>query len=209
MSRYLGPVCKLCRREGEKLFLKGRRCNTPKCSFERRGYPPGEHGQRPIRGKDAYRQQLRAKQKAKRIYGTLEKQFHNYYNKAEHQKGITGETLIILLERRLDNVVYRFGFASSRRQARQLVKHNHFLVNGELVNIPSYLVAVGDEIQVREKSLQAGVLQDAIEYAQQTGIPEWLELDADKRTGIIRGDPDVEQAAANVQTQLIIELYSK
>ncbi len=117
--------------------------------------------------------------------------------------------MIILLERRLDNVVFRFGFASSRRQARQLVKHNHFLVNGELVNIPSYLVAVGDEIQVREKSLQAGVLQEAIEYAQQTGIPEWLDLGADKRTGIIRGYPDVEQAAANVQTQLIIELYSK
>ena len=209
MSRYLGPVCKLCRREGEKLFLKGRRCNTPKCSFERRGYPPGEHGQRPIRGKDAYRLQLRAKQKAKRIYGTLEKQFHNYYNKAEHQKGITGETLIILLERRLDNVVFRFGFASSRRQARQLVKHNHFLVNGELVNIPSYLVTVGDKIQVREKSLKAGVLQEAIEYAQQTGTPEWLELDADKRTGIIQGYPDASQVAANVQTQLIIELYSK
>lgn len=209
MSRYLGPVCKLCRREGEKLFLKGRRCNTPKCSFERRGYPPGEHGQRPIRGKDAYRLQLRAKQKAKRIYGTLEKQFHNYYNKAEHQKGITGETLIILLERRLDNVVYRFGFASSRRQARQLVKHNHFLVNGELVNIPSYLVTVGDKIQVREKSLKAGVLQEAIEYAQQTSTPEWLELDADKRTGIIQGYPDATQVAANVQTQLIIELYSK
>lgn len=209
MSRYLGPVCKLCRREGEKLFLKGRRCNTPKCSFERRGYPPGEHGQRPIRGKDAYRLQLRAKQKAKRIYGTLEKQFHNYYNKAEHQKGITGEALIILLERRLDNVVYRFGFASSRRQARQLVKHNHFLVNGELVNIPSYLVTVGDKIQVREKSLKAGVLQEAIEYAQQTGTPEWLALDADKRTGIIQGYPEATQVAANVQTQLIIELYSK
>lgn len=209
MSRYLGPVCKLCRREGEKLFLKGRRCNTPKCSFERRGYPPGEHGQRPIRGKDAYRLQLRAKQKAKRIYGTLEKQFHNYYNKAEHQKGITGETLIVLLERRLDNVVFRFGFASSRRQARQLVKHNHFLVNGELVNIPSYLVTVGDKIQVREKSLKAGVLQEAIEYVQQTGTPEWLELDADKRTGIIQGYPDATQVAANVQTQLIIELYSK
>ena len=209
MSRYLGPVCKLCRREGEKLFLKGRRCNTPKCSFERRGYPPGEHGQRPIRGKDAYRLQLRAKQKAKRIYGTLEKQFHNYYNKAEHQKGITGETLIVLLERRLDNVVFRFGFASSRRQARQLVKHNHFLVNGESVNIPSYLVTVGDKIEVREKSLQAGVLQEAIEYAQQTSTPEWLELEADKRTGIIRGYPDVNQVAANVQTQLIIELYSK
>ena len=209
MSRYLGPVCKLCRREGEKLFLKGRRCNTPKCSFERRGYPPGEHGQRPIRGKDAYRLQLRAKQKAKRIYGTLEKQFHNYYNKAEHQKGITGETLIILLERRLDNVVFRFGFASSRRQARQLVKHNHFLVNGELVNIPSYLVTVGDKIQVREKSLKAGVLQEAIGYAQQTGTPEWLALDADTRTGTIQGYPDATQVAANVQTQLIIELYSK
>ncbi len=209
MSRYLGPVCKLCRREGEKLFLKGRRCNTPKCSFERRGYPPGEHGQRPIRGKDAYRLQLRAKQKAKRIYGTLEKQFHNYYNKAEHQKGITGDTLIILLERRLDNVVFRFGFASSRRQARQLVKHNHFMVNGELVNIPSYLVTVGDKIQVREKSLQSGVLQEAIEYAQQTGTPEWLELDDDKRTGTIQGYPDATQVAANVQTQLIIELYSK
>ncbi len=209
MSRYLGPVCKLCRREGEKLFLKGQRCNTQKCSFERRGYPPGQHGQRPIRGNDAYRQQLRAKQKAKRIYGTLEKQFRNYYNKAEHQKGITGDALIVLLERRLDNVVFRFGFARSRRQARQLVKHNHFLVNGVLVNIPSYLVTVGDKIEVREKSLQAGVLQEAIEYAQQAGTPEWLELHADKRTGIIRSYPEANQVAANIQTQLIIELYSK
>jgi small subunit ribosomal protein S4 len=209
MSRYLGPVCRLCRREGEKLFLKGQRCNTPKCSFERRGYPPGQHGQRPIRGKDDYRRQLRAKQKAKRIYGTLEKQFHNYYNKAEHQKGVTGDNLILLLERRLDNVVFRLGFANSRRQARQLVKHNHFLVNEKPVNIPSYLVNVGDVIQIRERSRESAVIQEAIEYMQQRGTPEWLELDTDKPAGVIRGYPNVEQVAANVQTQLIIELYSK
>jgi len=209
MSRYLGPVCKLCRREGEKLFLKGRRCNTPKCSFERRGYPPGEHGQRPIRGKDDYRRQLRAKQKAKRIYGTLEKQFHNYYNKAERQKGVTGETLLLFLERRLDNVVFRLGFANSRRQARQLVKHKHFLVNDKPVNIPSYLVDIGDVVQVCERSRESAIIQEAIEYMQQKGTPEWLELDTDKPAGVIRGYPNVEQVAANVQTQLIIELYSK
>ncbi len=209
MGRYLGSVCKLCRREGEKLFLKGRRCYTPKCSFERRSYPPGQHGQRSFRGKDDYRRQLRAKQKAKRTYGVLEKQFKNYYLKAVQQKGGTGENLLVLLERRLDNIVYRFGFANSRPQARQLVKHNHFLVNGKRVNIPSYLVRVGDVIQPREKSRELAVIQEALEQVQQRRIPEWLELDTDKQEGVAQALPDANQVAADIQTQLIVELYSK
>jgi small subunit ribosomal protein S4 len=208
MSKYLGSVCKLCRREGEKLFLKGLRCNSPKCSFERRGYPPGEHGQRSTKLQD-YGRQLRAKQKAKRTYGVLEKQFKRYYLKAVRQKGVVGENLIILLERRLDNIVYRLGFASSRAQARQLVKHNHFIVNGKRVNIPSYLVPIGAVIQVREKSRNLTAIQESLEIAQHRGTPEWLELDGDKQEGVFRAFPQAEQVAANIQTQLIVELYSK
>ncbi len=210
MSRYLGSVCKLCRREGEKLFLKGRRCNGPKCSFERRGYPPGEHGQKPpTRARGDYRRQLRTKQKAKRIYGILEKQFRNYYVKAAQQTGITGENLITLLERRLDNVVYRLGFATSRKQARQLVKHNHFTVNGKRVNIPSYLVEVGDVITPREKSRQLVAIQDALELAKQKGTPEWLEINTDTSQGRVQGVPVVQHIADELDTQLIIELYSR
>ena len=210
MSRYLGSVCKLCRREGEKLFLKGRRCNGPKCSFERRGYPPGEHGQKPpTRARGDYRRQLRTKQKAKRIYGILEKQFRNYYVKAARQTGITGENLITLLERRLDNVVYRLGFATSRKQARQLVKHNHFTVNGKRVNIPSYLVEVGDVITPREKSRQLVAIQDALELAKQKGTPEWLEINTDTSQGRVQGVPVVQHIADELDTQLIIELYSR
>ena len=210
MSRYLGSVCKLCRREGEKLFLKGRRCLGPKCSFERRSYPPGDHGQKlPTRVRSEFRRQLRTKQKAKRIYGVYEKQFRNYYFKAARQTGITGENLIALLERRLDNVVYRLGFATSRKQARQLVKHNHFTVNGNRVNIPSFLVEVGDVITPREKSRDSITIQEALESSKQRGAPEWLEIDAEKPEGRVRGVPVVEQIAADLDTQLIIELYSK
>ena len=208
MSRYLGPVCKLCRREGEKLFLKGQRCNSPKCSFERRGYPPGQHGQKLPKVKD-YGRQLREKQKAKRIYGLLEKQFKNYYVEAEHQTGVSGDNLMVRLERRLDNVAYRLGFANSRAQARQLVRHNHFLVNGKRVNIPSYLVKVGDVIQTQEKSRELAIVQEALERSQHRGAPDWLELNTDKQEGVVRALPNGEQVAANVQTQLIVELYSK
>ncbi len=210
MSRYLGSVCKLCRREGEKLFLKGRRCLGAKCSFERRSYPPGDHGQKPpTRVRSEFRRQLRTKQKAKRTYGVYEKQFRNYYFKAARQTGITGENLIALLERRLDNVVYRLGFATSRKQARQLVKHNHFTVNGKRVNIPSYLVDVGDVITPREKSRENVTIQEALEFSKQRGAPAWLEVDADKPEGRVQGTPIVEQIAAELDTQLIIELYSK
>lgn len=210
MSRYLGSVCKLCRREGEKLFLKGRRCLGAKCSFERRSYPPGDHGQKPpTRVRSEFRRQLRTKQKAKRTYGVYEKQFRNYYFKAARQTGITGENLIALLERRLDNVVYRLGFATSRKQARQLVKHNHFTVNGKRVNIPSYLVDVGDVISPREKSRENITIQEALEFSKQRGAPAWLEIDSDKPEGRVQGAPIVEQIAAELDTQLIIELYSK
>ena len=210
MSRYLGSVCKLCRREGEKLFLKGRRCLGAKCSFERRSYPPGDHGQKPpTRARGEYRRQLCTKQKAKRIYGIFEKQFRNYYFKAARQTGITGENLISLLERRLDNVVYRLGFATSRKQARQLVKHNHFTINGKRVNIPSYLVDVGDVITPREKSRQNATIQEALEFSQQRGAPEWLEIDSDKPEGRVQRTPIVEHIAAELDTQLIIELYSR
>jgi len=208
MSKYLGSVCKLCRREGEKLFLKGQRCDSQKCSFERRSYPPGQHGQKLPKLKD-YGRQLRAKQKAKRIYSVLERPFKNYYAKAVRQKGVVRESLLVLLERRLDNAVYRLGFASSRRQARQLVTHNHFLVNGKRVNIPSYLVEIGDVIQTREKSRSVTVVQEALERSEHKGTPDWLELDTDKQEGVVRAFPDVEHAATNLQTQLIVELYSK
>ena len=208
MSKYLESVCKLCRREGEKLFSKGQRCNSAKCSFERRSYAPGQHGQKQPKVKD-YGKQLREKQKVKRIYSILEKPFKNYYAKAEHQTGVSGTNLMVLLERRLDNVVYRFGFAHSRTQARQLVRHNHFLVNGKRVNIPSYLVKVGDVIQTQENSRELAIVQEALERSQHRGTPDWLELNADKQEGVVRAFPSGEQVAANIQTQLIVELYSK
>ena len=204
----MGSVCKLCRREGEKLFLKGQRCDSPKCSFERRSYPPGQHGQKLSKVKD-YGLQLRTKQKSKRIYSVLEKPFKNYYTKAAHQRGVVRENLLTLLERRLDNVVYRLGFANSRRQARQLVTHNHFVVNGKRVNIPSYLIQLGDVIQTREKSRNVVAIQEALERSQHRGTPEWLELDVDKQEGVVRAFPNVEQLAIDLQTQLIVELYSK
>lgn len=209
MARYTGPSCKLCRRENLKLFLKGDRCYSDKCSFERRPYAPGQHGQRRGGKISDYRLQLREKQKVKRIYGMLEKQFRRYYYQAEKKKGITGTNLLIMLERRLDNLVYRIGFASSRRQARQLITHGHFTVNNEKVDIPSYLVNVGDVIQVREKSRNLKVIQDAMETVVRRGVPDWLEVDKEAFKGVLKELPKREDITMPIQEQLIVELYSK
>lgn len=209
MARYVGPVCRLCRREGIKLFLKGERCYTDKCAIERRSYPPGQHGQ--SRGKKAteYSLQLREKQKLKRIYGMLEGQFRRFFALAERKRGITGEHLLLLLERRLDNMVYRMGFATSRAEARQLVRHGHFLVNGRCVDIPSYLVSPGDEIQVREASRNIARIQEAVDLMQRRGVPEWLEVNKDTFTGRVRTLPTRAQLTLPISEQLIVELYSK
>ncbi len=175
MGRYVGSVCRLCRRENLKMFLKGDRCYSDKCAFDRRGYAPGQHGQRRRKFSD-YGIQLREKQKVKRMYGLLEGQFHGLFQKAERSRGITGTNLLIFLERRLDNVVYRLGFANSRIQGRQLVRHNHFMVNGKKMNIPSYLVKIGDVIKAREKSRKVAVISDAMDAVVRRGIPAWLEL---------------------------------
>jgi len=208
MSRYLGPVCKLCRREGEKLYIKGERCYSSKCPFERRSYSPGQHGRRSSRFSD-FGQQLREKQKAKRTYGLLERQFRKYFVKAERQKGVTGDNLFRLLESRLDNVVYRLGFASSRKDARQLISHKHILVNDKRVNIPSYQVKAGDQIKVRQKSTELDRIVKALEAVEQRGVPEWLETDVDNRVGIVHALPTKEQIATTIQDQLIIEHYSR
>jgi small subunit ribosomal protein S4 len=201
-------VCRLCRREGLKLFLKGDRCYGEKCAFERRGYAPGDHGQ--IRKKYSdYGVQLREKQKLKRMYGLLERQFRGYFEKADRQKGITGTNLLLFLERRLDNMVFRMGFANSRTEARQLVRHNHFLVNGKPVNIPSYLVNVGGEIQVREKSRKVERIREAMEIVARRGIPQWLELDKSNFSGVVKALPSREELVMPVQEQLVVELYSK
>ncbi|HYA13354.1 MAG TPA: 30S ribosomal protein S4 [Syntrophales bacterium] len=208
MARYKESVCRLCRREGLKLFLKGDRCYGEKCAFERRGYAPGDHGQ--IRKKYSdYGVQLREKQKLKRMYGLLERQFRSYFEKADRQKGITGTNLLLYLERRLDNMVFRMGFANSRTEARQLVRHNHFLVNGKPVNIPSYLVNVGGEIQVREKSRKVERIREAMEIVARRGIPQWLELDKNNFSGVVKALPAREELVMPVQEQLIVELYSK
>lgn len=207
MARYTGPVCKLCRREGQKLFLKGERCYF-KCAFERRNYPPGEHGQVREKQKD-YGIRLREKQKIRRIYGILEKQFKRYFRLAERQKGITGQNLLRILESRLDNIVYRSGLASSRAEARQLVLHNHFTINGRKVNIPSYLTNAGDVIQVKEKSQSLERIERAIESAQQRGIPEWLELDQDRVQVTVKALPTRDQVPESIEEQLVVELYSK
>ena len=208
MGRYIGPSCRLCRREGEKLFLKSERCFN-KCSFDRRSTPPGERHRRSTAKYSDYGRQLRQKQKAKRIYGVFEKQFKRYFRNAERRKGITGENLLKILESRLDNVVYRLGFASSRSEARQLVSHNHFLVNGKRVNIPSYIVKMGDVIQVIEKSQQMARIQQALELTQQRGVPEWLSIDSERKQGVVNAIPTMEQIPTTIQEQLIVELYSK
>jgi len=208
LARYRESVCRLCRREGIKLFLKGDRCYSEKCSYERREYAPGDHGQMRRKPSD-YGLQLREKQKLKRIYGLLEKQFRGYFEKADRQKGITGNNLLLLLERRLDNLVFRMGFATSRTEARQLVRHNHFTVNGKKVNIPSYLVKIGDEIQVREGSRQVARIVEAMETVARRGVPHWLELDRENFKGIVKTFPAREDLTMPVQEQMVVELYSK
>lgn len=212
MARYTDSVCRLCRREGIKLFLKGERCLSDKCSFDKRSYPPGQHGQgrgRRPRKQTEYGLQLREKQKVKRIYGVMEKQFRNYYKRAARQRGVTGENLLSLLERRLDNVVYRLGFANSRNQARQFVRHNHFQINGSKVNIPSYLVKQGDELLVKENSRKLDAVKSAIERVEARGMPSWLEVDRDAMRGVILSLPSREDVPQEIQEQLIVELYSK
>ncbi len=209
MARYTGPSCRLCRRENLKLYLKGDRCYGGKCAFERRAYAPGQHGQRRGTKYSDYRIQLREKQKVKRIYGILENQFRRYYSRAERLKGITGINLLILLECRLDNMVYRMGFAASRNQARQLVRHNHFMVNDIKVNIPSFQVKPGDKITVREKSRKVSQIVDAMETVVRRGIPAWIELDRENFTGTLTSLPNREDLTIPIQEQLIVELYSK
>ena len=209
MARYTGPVCKLCRREGMKLFLKGTRCMSDKCAIERRNYPPGEHGRRRGRRPSEYHGQLRAKQKVKRIYGVLERQFRKYFSEAARRRGITGEALLVSLETRLDNVVYRMGIAHSRPHARQLVKHGHVIVNGGAVNIPSYQVRQGDEITVRERSNNNAEIALAFENAK-IGTPVgWVEVDHDSMKGTVVRLPMREDIDIDIQEQLIVELYSK
>jgi small subunit ribosomal protein S4 len=209
MARYIGPVCRLCRREDAKLFLKGDRCYTDKCGYERRQYPPGQHGQARRRRPSDYGQQLREKQKVKRMYGLIEKQFRGYYYKAARMKGVTGENLLQLLERRLDNTALRSGFASSHAEARQLVRHGHFLVNGKKVNIPSYQVRPGDVIEVREKSRKVQKITDALGNLDRSPLPAWIEIDRDKCTGKITALPTRADSSADIDEQLIVELYSK
>ena len=208
MARYRESVCRLCRREGLKLFLKGDRCYSEKCAFERRGYAPGDHGQLRKKFSD-YGVQLREKQKLKRMYGLLEKQFHSYYEKADRQKGITGSNLLLFLERRLDNMIFRMGFANSRTEARQLVRHNHFLVSGKPVNIPSYLIKLGDEILVREGSRKVARILDAMEIVARRGVPQWLEVDKANFRGVVKTLPTREELTMPVREQLVVELYSK
>ena len=209
MARYIGPVCRLCRREGMKLFLKGERCYTEKCAIEKRNLPPGQHGKLRKAKLVGYGLQLREKQKVKRIYGVLENQFRRYFEMADRQRGITGETLLQLLERRMDNVIYRLGLATSRAQARQFVRHGHFTVNGKKVDIPSYSVRMGDVVAVRASSGENPTIQHAAEEVKGRGIPEWLALEPTGLSGRVSQLPTREQINLPVQEQLIVELYSK
>ena len=208
LARYRESVCRLCRRENIKLFLKGERCYTEKCAVDRRTYAPGQHGQSRKKLSD-YGAQLREKQKVRRIYGLLENQFQNTFEEADQQKGITGENLLMLLERRLDNIVYRLGFANSRNEARQLVLHRHFTVNQTQVNIPSYLVKPGDVIALKEKSKKIVRIQEAMEGMARRGVPQWLELDKDQFKGQVKALPAREEITIPIQEKLIVELYSK
>jgi small subunit ribosomal protein S4 len=208
MARYTGPVCRLCRRERMKLFLKGTRCMGPKCAIERRPYPPGQHGRGRIKESE-YLVQLREKQKARRIYGVLEKQFRRYYEEADRSKGVTGTRLLQILELRLDNVVYRGGLAMSRDQARQFVSHGHFQVNGRKVDIPSYRVKAGDVVQVRERSQTVGRIVEAAAFAAGRVIPDWLLLEAGELRITVVSEPAREMIDVPVQEQMIVELYSK
>ena len=209
MARYRGAVCRQCRREKLKLFLKGDRCYSDKCAFEKRAFPPGQHGQARMRKVSDYSIQLREKQKVRRIYGMLEGQFKRYFEMAESAKGVTGENLLVFLERRLDNAIFRLGYASSRTQARQLVKHNHIQVNGRTVNIPSFLISVNDVITIREKSRKIESINDSLEAVARRGVPNWLELDQKNYTGKVKALPDRQEITMPIQEQLIVELYSK
>lgn len=208
MARYLGPVCRLCRREGQKLFLKGDRCNSERCAVDRRGYPPGQHGQGRQNSSD-YSMQLREKQKVKRMYGLLERQFSATVHKAGRMKGRAGENLLALLERRLDNVAYRLGFATSRSEARQLVKHGHFLVNGRKATIPSLLVKPGMKITVRPKSQEIARIMGAVETLDEGSLPSWLELSKEAFEGTVKSMPSREDIGMPIDEQLIVELYSR
>jgi len=209
LARYTDSSCRLCRREGLKLFSKGDRCYSEKCSFERRDYVPGDHGQAHKKQRSDYGVQLREKQKLKRMYGLLEKQFRGYFEKADKQKGITGTNLLVLLERRMDNMIFRMGFANSRIEARQLVSHGHFLINGKPFNIPSYLLKAGDEVCVKEGSRKITRIMGAIEMVARRGVPHWLELDKDNFKASIKMLPVREDLTMPVQEQLVVELYSK
>ena len=209
MARYAGAVCRLCRREGMKLFLKGERCYGEKCAIDRRNVPPGQHGKGRRARLLGYGLQLREKQKVKRIYGVLERQFRRYFEEADRQKGVTGENLLRLLERRLDNVIYRLGFATSRPQARQLVRHGHFTVNGKRADIPSFSIKAGDVVEVKASSVQNPAIIYAMEEVKSRGIPEWLELDGEKLTGRLMAAPTRDQLNLPVEEQLTVELYSK
>ena len=208
MARYRDSVCRICRREGLKLFLKGDRCYTDKCSIDRRAYPPGQHGQGRKKTTE-YGIQLREKQKVRRMYGLLEKQFRNYFKLAARQKGVTGDNLLMLIESRLDNMVYRLGFASSRNEARQMVSHGHFLIDGKKANVPSMRLKAGSTVEVREKSQKHGKINDALDAVVRRGVPEWLELDRDKFKGTVKALPSREDITMPIQENLIVELYSK
>lgn len=209
MARYIGSVCKLCRREGTKLFLKSERCYTDKCAVVRRSYPPGQHGQARIKQSE-YSLQLREKQKIRRIYGVLERQFRGYFERAERMKGITGDNLLQLLERRLDNVAQRMGFAGSKKEARQLVRHGHLLVNGRKVNIPSYILKAGDVVELREKSKNIAQIQQTLASVEKRGFPSWLEMDKTQFRGKVLSLPSRDECTMpTVNEQLVVELYSK
>ena len=208
MARYIGPVCRLCRREGTKLFLKGDRCFTDKCAVDRRPYPPGQHGQRRTKFTE-YGIRLREKQKVSRIYGVLEKQFRRYFGEADRTKGVTGENLLSLLERRLDSACYRSGFAATRAEARHLVRHKHVSVNGRTVNIPSYRLRAGDRIEVREGSRKMTRISSALDQAERRGVPAWLELNREAFAFVVKGMPNREEITLPIQEQLIVEFYSR
>ncbi|MBN1541201.1 30S ribosomal protein S4 [candidate division KSB1 bacterium] len=209
MARYSGPVCKLCRREGAKLFLKGAKCTSNKCPFEKKGYAPGQHGRSRRMKMSEYAIQLREKQKVKRMYGLLEKQFRLYFERADRTKGITGENLLQILETRLDNTVYRLGLAPSRNAARQLVRHRHFMVNGRLVDIPSFQVKASDIIRVREKSRQNALIHNSMKRIRDGKLVPWLELDKAQMQGTVLEIPNRQDIPVNVNENLIVELYSK
>ncbi|NBO10388.1 MAG: 30S ribosomal protein S4 [Methylophilaceae bacterium] len=209
MARNLDPKCRQCRREGEKLFLKGEKCFTDKCAIEKRNFPPGQHGQRRNQRLSDYGVQLREKQKLRRIYGILEGQFRSYYAEADRQKGITGENLLQLLECRLDNVAYRMGLGASRTEARQIVRHNSILVNGKRVNIPSYQVKPGDTVQVAEAAKNQLRIKGALAAAEQRGFPEWLEVDVKALKGTFKAKPQRDELPATINESLVVELYSK